>query len=126
MEEQKQKLIHMANSNALLYTNNKQLISENNKMKTKLELDYNQLMEVKNKFLSTMYPLLPLTQEGKQKEEIDSLQYIINIITNNLDQIQRRQDMLNEMNNDISNKEKSLNAMLQNIKKRMMVKKDLS
>ena len=126
MEEQKQKLIHMANSNALLYTNNKQLISENNKMKTKLEVDYNQLMEVKNKFLSTMYPLLPLTQEGKQKEEIDSLQYIINIITNNLDQIQRRQDMLNEMNNDISNKEKSLNAMLQNIKKRMMVKKDLS
>ena len=133
MEEQKQKLIHMVNSNALLYTNNKQfeeqmreLISENNKMKTKLEVDYNQLMEVKNNFLSTMYPLLPLTQEGKQKEEIDSLQYIINIITNNLDQIQRRQDMLNEMNNDISNKEKSLNALLQNIKKRMMVKKDLS
>ena len=132
MEEQKQKLIHMANSNALLYTNNKEfeeqtrkLISENNKMKTKLEVDYNQLMEVKNKFLSTTYPLLPLTQEGKQKEEIDSLQYIINIITNNLDQIQRRQDMLNEMNNDISNKEKSLNAMLQNIKKRMMVKKEI-
>ena len=82
-------------------------------------------MEVKNKFLSTMYPLLPLTQEGKQKEEIDSLQYIINIITNNLDQIQRRQDMLNEMNNDISNKEKSLNVMLQNIKKRIMVKKEI-
>ena len=47
MEVQKQKLIHMANSNALLYTNNKEieeqkrkLISENNKMKTKLEVDY--------------------------------------------------------------------------------------
>ena len=82
---------------------------------TEINSYYHQLTNVKNKILSTISK--SLFKEEKEEEKVISIQQIIDVIMTSLNSYEQTNlEKLNKMFEDIDNKEKSLNTMMENIK----------